>query len=166
MKYSFKYNGLVKNMAVFTIITDDESGQGLMGINVCHHHYKVDEHMNIQKISYMDMHLGTCNTVEHRLNGVVIPSRADLVTESQTKAFLEALIERDIKVKPFGPISELSLELVKNYAFKIVFPSGSVNFKYYDGIDEESATQKARVNNKIATSIERYEGEMTGKLSL
>lgn len=160
MTYDFKYHGLVRNIAVFSIISNNESGTGVVGVDICHNHYKVDEHMNIQEITYLDKDLKKCHVTENRPNGITIPSRTNVVTERQSVAFLEALVERKVHLRSLGAISELPLRIVKNYTFKIVSSNGTEKFAYYDGIDEASAHNKARVCNSAAISIEQCEKKL------
>lgn len=165
MKYSFKYHGTVNGQTLFSIITDDESGQGLAGIDICHHHFKADPQFNITAVSYMDIDLTKCHTSTHRSNGVVEHSLANQVTEEQTLNLIKRLTELDVELKKIGNISKLPLRIIKVYPFKLTYSSGKVSYKYYHGVDEEDAASKARFNNQAAVSIEIHDGEMLGSLN-
>lgn len=166
MKYSFKYHGLIRNVAVFTVKTEDGRGLGQLGVDVGYHHFKVDEFFNVKKISYQDVDLAKCNTTERRSDGSVVPPRSYLTTEEQTKAFLETLIEKNIELEGIGKVSDKEFQIIKNYALELHFKGNRVSYKYYDGESLEFAINKARLNNPLCVDVHHYKGNMAGKLSI
>lgn len=161
MNHGFKYHGLLKDVAVFTIEVPQKDGQ-----SVSFMHYKADKDLNVQKISYADTSLSECNTTTHRSDGSIVPARSSLTTESESIAFLEALMEKDIELKGLGKIADMSFEIIKNYSFKVGFNNDHSTYNYYEGRDFDEALEKAKVNNPRALSIELYEGSMAGKSSI
>ena len=141
MKYAFRYLGLVKNQAVFQIVADDERGLNQAGVDVNFYHYKVDEHLNVEKVGYFDKDVSVCCTTVHRADGTVEPPRSVLITESQTKAFYDTLIERNVFLDGLGYLVDLNVDFINNYAFEFTNKSEKRFYKYYDGVDVERATK-------------------------
>lgn len=109
MKKMLQYYGRYKERDYFAIITNDESGLNLAGVDVRWHHFTYDiENATLRQSNYMSV--SPLHTTRGGLNGEIEQSIAEKATDDQARELYQTLTQA------FSPLfNDIPIDSVVGY---------------------------------------------------